>query len=159
MCNVFYLYLFKDDLLSAMDTETLRMLAMQRIQELILNPESRSLTVFPFSGMLKLNNNNSTAIPQPWLHNNAQQSGGERSDSGKSARSNQKLIFNLDFYFIIFIIIESSQGNKFPRQPRAFLCPLSSAYPPAPIYFRRLTIGTGTVHKYHKLAAVENHFF
>ena len=74
-----------------MDTETLKMLAMQRIQELILNPESRSMTVFPFSGMLNLNNN-SLAIPQPWLQQ--QQQSGERSDSGSTAQFNLKLIFS-----------------------------------------------------------------
>lgn len=38
-----------------------------------------------------------------------------------------------------------NQSTAFPRQPRAFLCPLSSTYPPAPIYYRRFTIGTGAI--------------
>ena len=45
---------FLDDLLRAMamDQETMRALAMQRVRQLILNPESRSLTVFPLPGMM-----------------------------------------------------------------------------------------------------------
>nr|CAH0105050.1 unnamed protein product [Daphnia galeata] len=107
---------FNYDLMRAMDHETMRTLAMQRVQQLILNPESRSLTVFPLPGMLPSGcSTQSTVIPQPWL----QPSSASDSDSGQA------------------------QTNVFPRQPRAFLCPLSSAYPPAPIYYRRLTIGTG----------------
>ncbi|XP_046445149.1 PHD finger protein 12-like isoform X2 [Daphnia pulex] len=105
-----------NDLLRAMDQETVRALAMQRVQQLILNPESRSLTVFPLPGMMSSGcSTQSTVIPQPWL----QASSASDSDSSQA------------------------QTNVFPRQPRAFLCPLSSAYPPAPIYYRRLTIGTG----------------
>ncbi|XP_045025556.1 LOW QUALITY PROTEIN: PHD finger protein 12 [Daphnia magna] len=105
-----------NDLLKAMDHETLKTLAMQRVQQLILNPESRSLTVFPLPGMLSsVCNSQTTTIPQPWLHSSS------ASDSDSS----------------------QAQANVFPTQPRAFLCPLSSAYPPAPIYYRRLTIGTG----------------
>ena len=69
---------------------------MQRVQELILNPETRALTVFPFSGMLSSNNiSHSTVIPQPWLQ---QQSG---SDSGKHLL---KISFNL---VLIFIFLKS----------------------------------------------------
>lgn len=62
-----------------MDKETLRTLAMQRVQQLILNPESRSLTVFPFSGPLSSDScSNSTAIPQPWMQPSS------ASDSGNT---------------------------------------------------------------------------
>ena len=63
-----------------MDQETLRTLAMQRVQQLILNPESRSLTVFPLPGVFSSSDSSppTTAIPQPWLQP------GCVSDSGKS---------------------------------------------------------------------------
>jgi hypothetical protein len=68
-----------DDLLSTMDEQTLRILAMQRVQHLILNPESRSLTMFPFPGLFTNNANSSVTIPQPWLHPNSS------SDTGASS--------------------------------------------------------------------------
>jgi len=102
-----------DDLLSSLDSNMLRLLAMQRIQELILNPESRTLTIFPYPGLFTPNSSTHTNVNQPWFQAN---------NTSENA---------------------SSQPTVFPRQPRAFLCPLSSAYPPAPLYNRQLTIGTG----------------
>ena len=52
-----------------MDYETLRALAMQRVQHLILNPESRSMTLFPMAAAAMSNVNSSAAVvSQPWLH-------------------------------------------------------------------------------------------
>lgn len=85
-CCPFYV----GDLLRAMDQETMRTLAMQRVQQLILNPESRSLTVFPLPGMLSsVNSSQTTAIPQPWLHSSS------ASDSGNSTL----LLFNRPLLF------------------------------------------------------------
>lgn len=57
-----------DDLLSTLDSETMRLLAMQRVQQLILNPESRSLTVFPFPDTFSsANKSPTTTVNQPWL--------------------------------------------------------------------------------------------
>jgi hypothetical protein len=126
-----------------MDQETMRALAMQRVQQLILNPESRSLTVFPLPGMMSSGcSTQSTVIPQPWLQASS------ASDSGNTICTNYSLEWINNFLSSPLIgSIDSSQAqtNVFPRQPRAFLCPLSSAYPPAPIYYRRLTIGTGII--------------
>jgi len=77
-----------------MDQETLRMLAMQRVQELILNPESRTLTVFPFPGMAPSSSNTlQTVINQPWMQSSS------ASDSGK---------FNVGFpprHLVLFLIL------------------------------------------------------
>lgn len=63
-------YYFSDDLLNSMDSNMLRILAMQRIQELILNPESRTLTIFPYPGLFSQNNSTHTNVNQPWLQSN-----------------------------------------------------------------------------------------
>ena len=78
-----FLLLYPDDLLKAMDHETMRTLAMQRVQQLILNPESRSLTVFPLPGMTSSGcSTQSTVIPQPWLQASS------ASDSGNTICAN-----------------------------------------------------------------------
>lgn len=64
------LWLFLDDLLNSMDSNMLRILAMQRIQELILNPESRTLTIFPHPGLFTPNNSSHTNVNQPWFQSN-----------------------------------------------------------------------------------------
>ena len=79
-----------------MDQETLRTLAMQRVQQLILSPESRSLTVYPVPGLQPSININSppTPIPQPWLQSNS------ASDSGNiSFASRSDIIFQFILFF------------------------------------------------------------
>jgi hypothetical protein len=111
------------------------------IDQETMNPESRSLTAFSLPGMISSGcSTQSTVIPQPWFQASS------ASDSGNTICTNYSLEWINNFLSSLLIdSIDSSQAqtNVFPRQPRAFLCPLSSAYPPAPIYYRRLTIGTG----------------
>ena len=76
----------------------MRTLAMQRVQQLILNPESRSLTVFPLPGMLPTGcSTQSTVIPQPWLQPSS------ASDSGNIICVNYfQIINNYNFSSYLF---------------------------------------------------------
>lgn len=69
------------EILTSIDEETLKTLAMQRVQELILNPESRSLTVFPCPGVLADTKDTppNTVVNQSWLRQSS------TSDDGKIA--------------------------------------------------------------------------
>jgi hypothetical protein len=93
-------------------------LFMQKVQQLILNPESCSLTVFPLPGMMSSGcSTQCTVIPEARLQaRNA-------SDSGNTISKNNSL--NWINSFLSSSLIDSIghsqvQTDVFPRQPRAY---------------------------------------